>query len=140
MAAAMPSPSFSSLSAVERAAALADPGSLRLLSADPGLCVVTAQAALDGRRVLLALTDGHRRGGTIGRAEARQLGELVAVAERRRGAVVMCWDTGGVRVQEGPAALGEASALGVRLARLALAGTPVASVVTGPRGCSARRR
>lgn len=131
----MPSPSFSSLSAVERAAALADPGSLRLLSADPALCVVTAQAMLDGRRVLLALTDGHQRGGTIGRAEARQLGELVALAERRRGAVVMCWDTGGVRVQEGPAALGEASALGVRLARLALGGTPVATVVSGPRGC-----
>lgn len=131
----MPSPSFSSLSAVERAAALADPGSLRLLSADPGLCVVTAQATLDGRRTLLALTDGQRRGGTIGRAEARQLGELVAQAEHRRGAVVICWDTGGVRVQEGPAALGEASALGVRLARLALCGAPVANVISGPRGC-----
>lgn len=127
--------SFSSLSAVERAAALADPGSLRLLGADPALTVISAAATVDGRRVLLALTDGHQRGGTIGRAEARRLGELVAQAEHRRRAVVVCWDTGGVRVQEGPAALGEASALGVRLARLALSGTPVVSAVSGPRGC-----
>lgn len=127
--------SFSALSAAERAAALADPGSLHVLGADPAASVVTAQATIDGRRVLLALTDGRRRGGTIGGAEARHLGELVALAERRRGAVVVGWDTGGVRVQEGPAALGEASALGARLARLALAGTPLVSLVSGPRGC-----
>ena len=37
----------------------------------------------------------------------------------------MCWDTGGVRVQEGPAALAAASAVGVALTRLALLGVPV---------------
>ncbi|HSP98456.1 MAG TPA: carboxyl transferase domain-containing protein [Candidatus Dormibacteraeota bacterium] len=130
----MPTP-FTALSAAERAAALADPGTLQILSADPAVSVVTAQVAIDGRRVLLALTDGRLRGGTVGRAEARQLGELVALAERRRSALVMCWNTGGVRVQEGPAALGEASALGVRLARLALCGAPLVTLVSGPRGC-----
>ena len=126
---------FTALSAAERAAVLADPGSLQILSAESGASVVTAQAAIDGRRVLLALTDGHVRGGTVGRGEARQLGELVALAEKRRIAVVMCWNTGGVRVQEGPAALGEASALGVRLTRLALSGVPLVTLVSGPRGC-----
>jgi len=126
---------FSALSAAERAAALADPGTLHILSADPAASVVTAQIAIDGRRALVALTDGRLRGGTVGRVEARHLSELVALAERRRVAVVMGWNTGGVRVQEGPAALGEASALGVRLTRLALSGTPVVTFVSGPRGC-----
>jgi acetyl-CoA carboxylase carboxyltransferase component len=130
----MPSP-FTALSAVERAAALADPGSLQLLSAEPTASVVTAQAAIAGRRVLLACSDGRLRGGTVGHVEAQHLSDLAAAAERRRSAVVVCWNTGGVRVQEGPAALGEASALGVRLARLALCGTPVISLVCGPRGC-----
>lgn len=130
----MPAP-FTALSASERAAALADPGTLTILAADPAVSVVTAEAAVDGRRVLLALTDGRLRGGTVGRAEARHLGDLVAVAERRRRPLVMCWNTGGVRVQEGPAALGEASALGVRLTRLALCGTPLITLVSGPRGC-----
>lgn len=130
----MPTP-FTTLSAVERAAALADPGSLQVLCADPAVSVVTAQAQIEGRRVLLALSDGRLRGGTVGHAEARQLNEIVALAERRRTAVVMCWNTGGVRVQEGPVALGEASALGVRLARLALCGTPLITLVSGPRGC-----
>ncbi|MBX3027245.1 hypothetical protein KF840_20300 [bacterium] len=130
----MPTP-FTALSAGERAAALADPGTLQILGADPGVGMVTAQAAIDGRRVLLAVSDGRLRGGTVGHGEARQLGDLIARAERRRGAVVLCWNTGGVRVQDGPAALGEASALGVRLARLALCGTPVVNLVSGPRGC-----
>lgn len=130
----MPTP-FTTLSAVERAAALADPGTLQILGADPAISVVTAQAAIEGRRVLLALSDGRLRGGTVGHAEARQLGDLMARAERRRSAVALCWNTGGVRVQDGPAALGEASAVGVRLAHLALCGTPVVNLVSGPRGC-----
>ncbi len=131
----MTAPPFSALSAIERGAALADPGSLRVLGAEPESSLVTAQASIDGRRVLLACTDGRQRGGTIGRAEARHFGELLTRAERRRTAVVVCWDTGGVRVQEGPGALSAASAAGVRLARLALTGTPVVSIVSGPRGC-----
>ncbi|MDX2170815.1 MAG: biotin-independent malonate decarboxylase subunit gamma [Deltaproteobacteria bacterium] len=131
----MPSPRFSELSAAERAATLSDPGTLRVLSADGASSIVTAAARLDGRPILLALTDGRQRGGTIGLAEARQLGELLARAEQRRSALVIAWDTGGVRVQEGPAALGGASALGVRLARLALGGTRVVTLVSGPRGC-----
>jgi acetyl-CoA carboxylase carboxyltransferase component len=128
-------PRFSELSAAERAAALADPGTLRVLGADGESSLVTAAARLKGRQVLLALTDGRQRGGTIGLTEARQLGELLARAEQRRTALIVAWDTGGVRVQEGPAALGGASALGVRLARLALCGTRVASLISGPRGC-----
>jgi malonate decarboxylase beta subunit len=68
-------------------------------------------------------------------AEARQFGHALGAAERRRSRVVVCWDTGGVRVQEGPAALAATSAVGVALAQLAMRRVPVVHVISGPRGC-----
>lgn len=133
----MPPSSFSALSVRARAEALLDPGTLEVVPAEehdrPALLVVRGR--LQGRRTLLALTDGHQRGGTVGQAEARQLSRLVTAAEDGATAVAVCWDTGGVRVQEGPAALAAASAVGVALTRLALLGVPVASLISGPRGC-----
>ena len=131
------STSFSSLGAQRRAEALVDPGSLSALAeaGDPKTVWIGA-GAIDGRRVLLALTDGQQRGGTVGVEEARVFTRLTAAAlEHRPAAVVVCWDTGGVRVQEGPAALAAASAVGIGLTRLSLLGTPVATVISGPRGC-----
>lgn len=128
---------FSDLSASERASALLDPGSLSAIGdeGDGASTVVTARGRLAGRPTIVAVTEGRRRGGTIGQAEARQLSHALAAAEEARAAVVVCWDTGGVRVQEGPAALAAASAVGVAIARLGLLGIPVAGVVSGPRGC-----
>lgn len=128
---------FSDLSASERAGALLDPGSLTVVGGEEEATspLVTVRGKLAGRPTLLAVTDGRRRGGTIGQAEARQLSRALAMAENARMPVVVCWDTGGVRVQEGPAALAAASAVGVALTRLGLLGVPVAGVVTGPRGC-----
>jgi len=133
----MPQRSFSALSVTARAEALLDPGTLQVLPPDNGerTVVLAARGRMQGRRVILALTDGHRRGGTLGQAEARQLSHLIAAAEDHEAGVAVCWDTGGVRVQEGPAALAAASAVGVALTRLALLGVPVASVISGPRGC-----
>ena len=68
------------------------------------------------REVVMLLSDGRLRGGTVGMIEARQFSEAVGEATRRRIAVVVCWDTGGVRVQEGPAALAATSAVGIALA------------------------
>jgi acetyl-CoA carboxylase alpha subunit len=127
---------FSALSASARAASLADPGTLRPIgdtSVKAGYW--TGLARIAGRRVALAITDGHVQGGTLGVEEAKSLARLVAAAERNRAAVVVCWDTGGVRVHEGSPALAAASAVGVALTRLALLGVPVVSVVCGPRGC-----
>ena len=84
---------------------------------------------------MLVLTDGRRHGGRVGLVEARQFSEAVGDAARRRCPMVIGWDTGGVRVQEGPAALAAASAIGVGLAELALRGVPVINVISGPRGC-----
>jgi malonate decarboxylase beta subunit len=128
---------FSTLSAVERAAALVDRGTLALLAhdGDQRSSLVTGRGRIEGRDALLVLTEGQHRGGTVGLVEARQFSRAVGAAARRRSAVVICWDTGGVRVQEGPAALAAMSAVGIALAELALRGTPVVSVVSGPRGC-----
>lgn len=128
---------FSALSAAERAAALVDPGTLAALQIEPASrgALWAGGGMIDGRPVLLALTEGRDRGGTIGVEETRVFTAVSAAAEQRRIPIVTVWDTGGVRIHEGPAALGAASAVGIALARLALLGVPVASVVTAPRGC-----
>jgi hypothetical protein len=128
---------FSALAAEERASALVDRGSLARLDSGGGADspVWIGGGRIGGRPVLLALTDGHRRGGTIGVREARVLAQLTAAVTAEVAAVIVCWDTGGVRVQEGPVALATASAVGVALARLALVGAPLVTVISGPRGC-----
>jgi malonate decarboxylase beta subunit len=133
----MSADSFSGLTAAERAAALVDAGSLELCPAQGAArtTVVAARGRIGRRTIMLALADGHARGGTIGLAESRQLSGLVADAARRRCAVAVCWDSGGVRVQEGTAALAAAAAVGVAVTRLALSGVPVVHVISGPRGC-----
>jgi malonate decarboxylase beta subunit len=133
----MPSRPFSELTVVERAAALIDAGTLALVGADGGdaIALTVARGRLGGDPIILALTDGRSRGGTLGMAEARHFSRALALAERSRSAVAICWDTGGVRVEEGPAALAATSALGVRLARLALQCVPAVAIVSGPRGC-----
>lgn len=125
---------FSQLTALERAAALLDPGTLELL---PGAqtSVVSARGSVDGRRAVVVLTDGRQRGGTIGLAEARQFSQALGAAARRHRAVIVGWDTGGVRVQEGPAALAATAGIGVVLTELALRGVPVVNLISGPRGC-----
>jgi malonate decarboxylase beta subunit len=132
----MPAKPFSALSAVDRAAAFLDRGSFEAIAGGTArTSLVTARGRVGGRSAVVAVTDGQERGGTIGMAEARQFSQAVGVAERSRSAVIVCWDTGGVRVQEGSAALAATAAVGVALTQLALQGTPVASVVSGPRGC-----
>jgi malonate decarboxylase beta subunit len=130
------SDTFSSLSAEQRAAVLLDEGTLSPLHSGGETTIWAGRGKIGGRAVLLALTDGHQRGGTVGVDEAKVLSRLTAIAgQRRPSAIVICWDTGGVRVQEGPPALAAASAVGVALTRLSLLGAPVASVISGPRGC-----
>ena len=125
------------MTAVQRAAALVDRDTLEPLPHDGAerTSLVAARGCIDGRDAVLVLTDGQQRGGTLGVAESRRFTQALGVAERRRSVVVVCWDTGGVRVQEGPPALAVTSAVGVALARLALRGVRVVSVVSGPRGC-----
>lgn len=127
------SPSFSSLSAAERARALADAGTLRPWRQRLPRGLWLGSGTLAGRKVVFAMTDGHERGGTLGFEEGRALGRFVSEADAE--AIVVGWDTGGVRVQEGPLALAATSAFGVKLTEFSLRRGPVLAVVSGPRGC-----
>jgi malonate decarboxylase beta subunit len=130
---------FSTLSAGERAVALLDQGSFRALhGSSPGDPLLLGRGRIDGKPILIALTDGGVRGGTFGTHEAGLLARVIDEAERKRTqrpALVICLDTGGVRVQEGPAALAALSAAGVSLARLSLRGARAISIISGKRGC-----
>ncbi len=133
---------FSSLSAAERAAAVLDGGTFApLTTLRSGDSLAAGSGRLRGDPALVAFMDGHIRGGTLGVREARILAGLlentisIPASEQRPAAVIVGFDTGGVRVEEGPIALAAASGVAVCLARLTLMGIPVAAVISGPRGC-----
>lgn len=132
---------FSALHARQRADVLLDAGTFQpLTDVTTDMPFVAGSGFLSGVPVLVAFTDGHVRGGTIGVREASLLATLAETAAdsrraRRPLALLIGFDTGGVRVEEGPRALAAASAVGVALARLTLIGVPLAAVISGPRGC-----
>jgi acetyl-CoA carboxylase beta subunit len=133
---------FSALSASQRAEGILDGGTFSALSGvASGLPLVVGSGRLGGMPVLVAFTDGHIHGGTVGVRESGVLARLAETAAagqgrgRRPAALIIGFDTGGVRVQEGPVALAAASAVGVALARLSLQGVRLAAVISGPRGC-----
>jgi acetyl-CoA carboxylase beta subunit len=103
--------------------------------------LIAGTGTIDGEPVLIALTDGHVHGGTVGLREASVLAQLTeramvpAALGRHPVTFILGLDTGGVRVDEGPVALAAASAVGVALARLTLTGARLATVISGPRGC-----
>src|SRR6186713_1970289 len=101
--------SFSALGAGDRALAILDKGTFRpLYGSSPGDPLLLGKGRIAGEPVLVALTDGNAKGGTFGKYEAGLLARLIKDAERKRKqlpALVIGLDTGGVRVQEGPAAL-----------------------------------
>ncbi|SPT53273.1 Probable propionyl-CoA carboxylase beta chain 5 [Actinomyces bovis] len=102
-AAPEPSPAGKARSALARAQALADPGSLEVLAeAD---AVLTARARLAGRAVALWVQDPTLCGGTIGLLGARRVAALIDQAVADGLPVVSVLDGGGARVQEGVDAL-----------------------------------
>ncbi len=134
--------SFSGMSGTQRAESVLDPGTfVPLLDTTTRRPLVVGAGLVGGAPVLIALTDGHVRGGTIGVSEASALAQLAerAVSGPVRGgrpvALLIGFDTGGVRVEEGPRALAAAAAVGVALARLTLLGVRLIAVISGPRGC-----
>lgn len=130
---------FSGLSALERLETLFDPRSIEQMERAPSGSVVRARGKVAGRTVVAVASDGHVRGGTIGVAEAAVLAQALGEAQQqganRPAPVLLCLDTGGVRVEEGPRALAATSAAGVLLAECSLVGPPIVLVVSGPRGC-----
>ncbi|MCX8071569.1 MAG: hypothetical protein N3C12_03825 [Candidatus Binatia bacterium] len=133
--------SFSSLCGADRAQALCDTGSLRTVWARQHSPLILATGRIFGKETLLALLDGHVRGGTLGVEEATALtqflrGSLAAAEPSSEWTpLILGLDTGGVRVEEGPRALAATSAAGVLLAERSLRGGPTIAFISGPRGC-----
>ncbi|KAB7634060.1 biotin-independent malonate decarboxylase subunit beta, partial [Verminephrobacter sp. Larva24] len=68
--------------------------------------VMTGSARLDGRPVLFAAEEPAFMGGSVGEVHGAKLtGLLLRAARDRPDAVVLLWDTGGVRLHEANAGL-----------------------------------
>src|SRR5437667_5475754 len=74
-------PTFSALSGVQRAEHVLDAGTfIPLTSVTPEALFVMGSGLITSRPVLLALIDGHVRGGTIGLRESGMLARLADMA------------------------------------------------------------
>ena len=136
----------------QRVAALADPGTFheflppteRRMSPhlplfdlprafDDG--IVVGRARLDGKPVLVAAQEGRFMGGAFGEVHgAKLIGLLRAARDLRPAAVLILFDTGGVRLQEanaGETAIAEAMRA---IAELRAAGVPVIGLIGGRAG------
>ncbi|HYD50564.1 MAG TPA: carboxyl transferase domain-containing protein, partial [Terriglobales bacterium] len=129
---------FSDLDARQRVTALVDRDSFDPAFPDSSQTrFVLGTAAVAGRPVLVAFSDGHVLGGTFGVLEAERISTLLdrAADAAAPPVVILGFDTGGVRVEEGPRALAATSAAGIALAQLSVRGVRALSLISGPRGC-----
>lgn len=98
--------------------------------------VVVGAGRLDGRPVYVAAQEGRFMGGAIGEVHgAKLVGLLRAALAGKPDAVLILFDTGGVRLQEanaGETAIAEAMRA---IAHLRRAGIPVVGLIGGRAGC-----
>lgn len=101
---------------------------------DDGL--VVGSGLLDGRNVFVAAQEGRFMGGAFGEIHGGKLvGLLRAAAEVKPAAVLILFDTGGVRLQEanaGETAIAEAMRA---IVDARMAGVPVVGLIGGRAGC-----
>src|SRR6218665_1551511 len=98
--------------------------------------VMTGSARIDGRPVLFAAEEPAFMGGSVGEVHGAKLtGLLLRAARDRRDAVVLLWDTGGVRLHEANAGLIAISEIQRALFQARAAGVPVIAVCAGANGC-----
>jgi acetyl-CoA carboxylase carboxyltransferase component len=126
----------------ERLEVLCDPGSIQLLrtgvrslrmagKARAGDGVLAASGLVEGRPVAAFAQDASFAGGSLGRAHADTIVDLLGLAARSRIPVIGCMESAGARMQEGLAALGGYGRIFRR--HVALSGrVPQISVVCGP--------
>lgn len=98
--------------------------------------IVVGRGGLDGRPVYVAAQEGRFMGGAVGEVHgAKLVGLLRAALAGKPDAVLILFDTGGVRLQEanaGETAIAEAMRAVVDLRR---AGIPVVGLIGGRAGC-----
>ncbi len=97
--------------------------------------IVVGAGKIGGRPVLVAAQEGRFMGGAFGEVHGAKLTGLVRAAARMRRAVVIAFDTGGVRLQEANA--GEVAVSEIMLAIMDArgAGVRVVALIGGRAGC-----
>ncbi len=97
--------------------------------------IVVGRGALDGRQVLVAAQEGRFMGGAFGEVHgAKLVGLLRAAAETGPAAVLILFDTGGVRLQEANAGETAIAEIMRAICDVRLAGVPVVGLVGGRAG------
>lgn len=147
------SASYYEATARQRVAGLFDPGSVREIlppqdrvvsphlpalgipvAFDDG--VMIGRARLDGQSVLFAAEEPAFMGGSVGEVHGAKLTGLLKLAARDKpAAVVLLWDTGGVRLHEANAGLIAISEIQRAVFDARAAGVPVIVVCAGANGC-----
>ena len=100
---------------------------------DDGIAV--GRGTIEGRRVLVAAQEGRFMGGAFGEVHGAKLtGLLRAAAETRPDAVLILFDTGGVRLQEANAGETAIAEIMAAICAARRAGVPVIGVIGGRAG------
>ncbi|GLS46126.1 biotin-independent malonate decarboxylase subunit beta [Methylobacterium brachythecii] len=98
--------------------------------------IVVGRAQLDGRPVLVASQEGRFMGGAFGEIHgAKLVGLLRAAIETKPAAVLILFDTGGVRLQEANAGETAIAETMRAIADARAAGIPVIGLIGGRAGC-----
>ena len=145
--------SYYEASARRRIEGLLDPGSVREIlpptervvsphlqaldlpaAFDDGVMIVSG--TLDGRPVLAAAQEGDFMGGAVGEVQgAKLVGLLERARHERPAAVILLFETGGVRLQEANAGLIAVSEVMRAILSTRAAGIPVLGAIGGRYGC-----
>jgi acetyl-CoA carboxylase carboxyltransferase component len=121
----------------ERLQFLCDPGSFGPIGPDPPSAprqppvgVLGARGRVDGRPVVCYAQDSSVAGGSVGTAEAETVIRVLRIGREERIPLVAFLESGGARLQEGPASLGGFGR--IFLENVVLSGlVPQISVITG---------
>jgi malonate decarboxylase beta subunit len=137
----------------QRVAALVDPGSFTEFLAPTERCmsphlplfdlprafddgIVVGRAALDGRSILIAAQEGRFMGGAFGEVHGGKLvGLLRAALDLKPTAIIILFDTGGVRLQEANAGETAIAETMRAIVDARAAGIPVIGLIGGRAGC-----
>ena len=94
--------------------------------------LITGQARLAGRPVVLAVMDFSFIGGSMGSVVGEKLSLAVDAALQARAPLIVVSASGGARMMEGALSLMQMAKTSAKLARLADAGVPYISILTHP--------
>ena len=98
--------------------------------------MIVGSGRLDGRAVLVAAQEGRFMGGAFGEVHGAKLaGLLRAALDQKPSAVLILFDTGGVRLQEANAGETAIAEVMRAITQLRAAGVPVIGLIGGRAGC-----